>query len=258
MSIRIMTLGFNLPSEIEIAINLLYEKNKSTSFDHTIIDLGFPLKYGADIPDDIEATKEENSLELMSIAKKYGSAYVKIKNIGVSQNWSFASKLLCVGKDDVIIGCEPDETPLTDDWVSAMSDVLSEKNVAMCSLLMKDQEVWLKDRPDVYKEKIIAGHRCIEVNGAIAMALIGFSGAFLEKASEVPVPSGSSIYGSIEAASCSKISALGYSWCFLADYYVKHNENVPLYRKYKTDITSGNYSGVKQIHFEQWLQLKKK
>lgn len=229
----------------------------NTHFRHLIVDLGFPLRYGDDIPDDIDDVKCENSEELQRIAKEFGSEYVKIQNVGVSQNWSMVSRILSVGADDVLIGCEPDEIPQESGWVLAMSEVLEDSRIGLTSLLSEGQDIWLAQDMDNHVDEKINGHNCSVIHGVLAMGVIGFSGSCLRKITEVPVPSGMSIYGGIEHASYYPLKELGYSWCFLKDFHIKHIEPSGLYRSWKTDIISGNYSGVKQIHFEQWLQLKR-
>lgn len=255
--IKSHTLAFNLPSEVEIATSLLYKLNEQTRFLHTVIDLGFPLEYGGDIPSDIEAAKRGNTALLIQTAHSHGYDFYRMENKGVSQNWSEVYRLLQVTDEDVLIGVEPDETPLNKGWVQAMADVLMEGSIGLVSLLMPEQEDWLKSNPNVYTEKQIAGHRCYVIHGTMSMALIGFSGKFLNKMGGIPVPDGTTIYGNIESASYAKLKEHGFEWCFLADYKVKHKEDTPIYRRYKTDITYGQYSGSKQIHFIDWLKLQK-
>lgn len=251
-----MTLGYNLPSEIAEKLYLLRQQNKG-DYQHFVIDLSFPLRYGSDVPKDIEDAKTQNIIDLLRYSEYYECKYLSIPNVGVSQNWSRVYEELKVGANDVLIGIEPDEKPLNKGYVQAMADVLlSDRKIALVSLLMKEQEQYLKDNPQSFTEENIAGHRCYVVHGTMSMAMIGFSGRFLNEIGGIPVPDGTSIYGNIESASYNEIKEHGYEWCFLADYYVEHQENVPLYREYKTAVTSGAYAGNKQIDLEAWLKTK--
>jgi len=127
----------------------------------------------------------------------------------------------------------------------------------LVSLLLRGQEKWLAENPYAYSRKIISGNKCCIVNGIAGMAMIGYSGKFLNEIGGIPVPNDWAIYGYIESASYNRIKEKGYEWCYLEDYTVEHQENVPLLRSWKTDITSGEYAGKKQISFEKWLNIKK-
>jgi len=254
--IYVHSLSFNLPSETEEATRLLYELNPDGNFRHIIVDLGFPLEFGADIPQDIEKAKERNSEKLKTIAKCYGSEYVKFPNIGVSQNWNQVMKHVNLKDGDVLICADPDERPLNKGWVNAIADVLTHPKMAACALVMPDQKPFLEKNPNAVTKSVIKGHNVFLINGTLSMAQVGFSGDYLIKNGGVPVPDGWGIYGYIENAFAKSLHKFGLGWAILSDYYCTHTECSTLYRAWKDDITSGEFTGLRQIPFEQWLKLQ--
>ncbi len=255
--VKTFSLCYSLVSDIENIVRELYAKNKECEFSHLIIDLGYPLLHGSDIPEDIFSAQAANSIRLQAIADKYGSDYVKLENQGVSQNWTQAMNYLQVTDEDVLIGVEPDEIPQQDGWLQAMADVLQANNdIVLCSLVAEGQYDWLQATKEVWKHRVVNGHNCAVVNGPTSMGLIGYTGKFLNEIKGVPVPEETSIYGSLEWASYGMVKKFGYAWAFLMDYGIVHTESSSLYRAYKTDVTTGNYKGAKQIKFPEWLEIK--
>lgn len=255
-TIYVFTLGFNLPSEIEQRTKELYERNKGCKFKHYIIDLGFPLEFGSDIPDNIQRVKENNTAALMAICKEYGSEYLKFENIGVSQNYTQFMKAVSLKDDDVLICCDPDEIVHTDGWVNALAKVIrASDNMAWCGLSMADQ-VPCMETMDTVEKLNIKDIRVNKINGIISCAQWGISGAFLNKCGGMPVPNGWSVYGFAEGAMYEKMLEFGWWWGMLPDYIVEHVEVSTLYRAYKTDITSGDFTGEKQIGFQEWIKTK--
>lgn len=259
----IHSLSFNLPSETEEATRLLYELNPSGNFKHLIVDLGFPLEYGADYPTDIDAAKKANTEKLKRIAKEYGSEYVRFANIGVSQNWTqvfaYLKEKYNFGKKDVLTCCDPDERPSTKGWVDAIGEVLGGyPNMAACCLVMPEQLEWLRNNHANYSKSEVRGHKIFVINGVLSMAQLGFSGRYLIENGGVPVPENWGIYGHIESAFVKSLRRLNMQWCILEDYLVTHTECSTVYRAWKTDITSGEYIGDKQVSFELWLRIKQK
>lgn len=245
------TLGFNLPSEIETATKLLYKQNPDKNFEHVIVDIGFPLEAGDQIPADIEKAKQNNSLRLFRFAKEQGSLYRKTKNIGVSQNWETIRQNMNIGDSDVLICADPDERPRHDNWLKAMSEVLMHGDrIAWCSLMYIDHIPVLKDYP--HKVKYVYGHKIYLMDSLLGWAQGGFNGAFLNKIGKIPVPDGAPVYGWLEHACYAKIKRYGWKWAILADFEVEHTECSPLYRAWKTQITSHVTQG--QMSFEQWLK----
>lgn len=257
-TIYIMSLCFNLPSEMEQRTKELYERNKGIKFKHYIIDLGFPLEYGSDIPDNVEQAKKNNTEYLLSICKEYGSEYLKFENIGVSQNYTQFMKAVQLKDEDILICADPDEIVHTDGWVIALAKVIrSSNNIAWCGLSMADQVPYM-DTMDTVKKLTVKDIRVNEINGIISCAQWGISGAFLNKCGGMPVPNGWSVYGFAEGAMYEKMMEFGWWWGMLPDYIVEHSETSTIYREYKDAVTSGNYTAEKQINFETWLELKQK
>lgn len=255
------TLSFNLPSETEEATRSLYELNPENNFKHVIVDLGFPLEYGADIPENIEEAKFRNSIKLMKIAKQYGSDYLKLPNIGVSQNWNQVLNHIKYTygftEKDCLISCEPDERPLTHNWVEAISDALKNKRMAAAGLIMPDQKEYIQKNMGNITKAEINGRKVFIVNGTLSVCQVGFSGKYLMANDGVPVPEGHAVYGYLESAFAKSLRKLNMGWCLLEDFECLHTECSTLYRSWKNSVTSGEFTGLKQISFEQWILLQK-
>ena len=258
----VFTLAYNLPSEVNKVSDLLYGMNDCGTFEHWIVDLGFPILEGNVIPDDFAAAKEENSKRLKKIADVHGSEYVKMENIGVSQNWSQICKYLKLDDLDVVIGQDPDEHPLTRNWVKAMGDVIREGDFGMASLMMTDHVGLIKNT--IHSERFIGGHRvyCIS-QGSFNWALIGLSGKFFNKLGEIPYPPNAKRYGWIEGALLPKFTEHKMGWCIMADFRVKHTDfelgdpgTSQLLRLWKNQIIF-NIHQYGQMSFEEFLTMKK-
>lgn len=252
------TLGYNLVTEIAKTTKLLYDLNDRDTFTHLIVDLGFPLERGDEIPEDITGSKLRNSEALKALAAEYGSDYVKMQNIGVSQNWTQVYKHLKPEKDDILIGTDPDEHPMKKGWVKAMGDVMRTGNYALCSLMMTDHIPLMGNIP--YREKFVAGHRVyIAPNGTLNWALIGIMGSFLDLMGEVPYPKEAPIYGWIEGSMYPYMERYRQTWCILADHLVKHTDfsngdagSSPLLRAWKNQLVY-EVKTKGQVSFDQWL-----
>lgn len=242
------TLAYNLPSEVKDAVTILYQQNESRYFEHVIVDLGFPITKGDQIPRNIERSKLMNTQNNIDTALTFGSKFLSFPNEGVSQNWERVRKHFDIQDGDVLICADPDERPKNHGWVKAISDVITNgKKIAWCSLMMKEHEPHVAH----LKKTNIAGHDCYLMDGGLNWAQGGFSGKFLNDIGEIPVPTGAPIYGWIEDACVRKMRPLEYQVAILADYYVEHTECSPLYRAWKTEITSNVKKG--QITFDEWL-----
>lgn len=254
------TLCWNTVSEVEISVRRLYQLNDRDDFIHVIVDLGFPIIKGDEIPNDFNKAKQKNSDALKLLAKKYGSDYIQIKNEGVSKNWTSVAKYFEITDDDVLICADPDERihPKSLGWVNAIGDVMREdKTVAVVSLIMPEQVQNKSFNETNSVLKTIAGVNVYEVNGGAMWATCGLSGKFINHVGGVPEPNGWGIYGHLESACGFWMQKLGYNWCMLKDFVVKHTDNVPLLRAWKDDIIHGSFKEQKQIHFEEWLTLKR-
>lgn len=250
--IIVHTLAYNLTTEVRDATKLLYEQNDKNEFEHLIVDLGFPITNGNEIPKDIEAAKLINARENLSTAILYGSRFMSIKNEGVSQNWNVVKKQMNPSDNDVLICADPDERPQNNGWVKAVADVIIYGDkIAWCSLIMKEHIPHLMSS----EKRVIQGHNVYILKSSLNWAQGGFSCKFLNEIGGVPVPTGAPIYGWIEDACLQKMKRNGYMVAVLADYFVEHTECSKLYRAWKTDITSNVKNG--QIDFGQWLKKQK-
>lgn len=249
--IVVHTLAYNLSTEVRDAVRIVHEQNNNTRFEHLIVDLGFPIVKGNEIPQDIEKAKLANSHENIITAQTYNCKFISIRNQGVSQNWEKARQHMRIGDTDVLICADPDERTKNNGWLQAISDVIQYGDkIAWCSLMMEEHLPYCKN----FNKVLIHGHSVYILEGSLNWAQGGFNGKFLNKIGGVPVPEGAPIYGWIESACHHKMRELGYKVAILADYFVEHTECSPLYREWKTDITTNVKNG--QIDFEEWL-LKK-
>jgi hypothetical protein len=262
----IHTLAFNLPSETEKTTRLVYEQNSSVEFKHYICDLGFPLLEGDKIPGSIPDAQKKNTDKLKDICVRYGSTYIRLENIGVSQNWTQIINHCKLNDDDVIIGADPDERTMDPGWISAMSKVLKQPKVGVVSLIMPEQVEMMKKW--AYTEHNIDGVRAIDVHGSTNWAMIGFSGEFLRLMGEVPYPKDFPKYGYLESFVRKSLGDLKYKCLFLPDYRVYHTDypkdpGAPkLLREWKNRIifkANENLAefGTKQMDFIKFLQMKK-
>jgi hypothetical protein len=251
------TLAWNVTSEVERATRSLYELNDRNTFEHIICDLNFPLIKPDEIPMDVPKAIKANSKELQAIAKQYGSKYVQMKNVGISQNWSTIFLEEGLGDGDVIIGCDPDEVihPTARNWVGSIADVLrSDEKYGVASLVMQEQIPTLNETNSI--ERNIEGHDIIEVHGGAMWGIIGCSGSLLKKIGGVPYPTQHEIYGGLESALIAKMDEFGYKWCFMKDKLFTHPEwdfthLLRCWKHHALDSKNG-----KQIHFEHYLRLK--
>jgi hypothetical protein len=251
--ILVHTLGFNTPSEIEDATALLYDKNNENDFEHTIVDLSFPLEKGDVYPKSIEKSVSNNTKRLHDLCDRFGSGYVKLPNIGVSQNWTAITRYLNPTEHDIVIGQDPDERVYEDGWLNAMATVLRcNDKIAIVSLMIPDHEAILT--PDKYKEVFIGGVRCWFIKGHLNWGLIGISGRFLNLIGEVPYPKDAPKYGWLEAELEVLLKQYELKWVILPDYKEYHTENNKIYREWKNDCVYNVKNG--QIDFTDWLKKK--
>lgn len=261
MTNHLFTLAYNLTSEVEKTTKLLYEQNQKEPFHHLIIDLGFPLVTD-EIPASIEGAKEINTKALQELAKKYGSEYVKMPNIGVSQNWTQAYEYLKPADDDVIIPYDPDEHPVKEGWVKAMADVIRESGLGMVVLMMTIQLEMVSRFP--HREKWHAGTRVLHLpDGSLNFALLAMSGKFMNTIKVVPAPEDYPLYGGIEWILYDLMRKHNFAWGLLPDYQVEHTDyevgtpgTSKLLREWKNQIVWKRLQ-YGQIKFEEWLQMRK-
>lgn len=265
------TLAYNLPSEVEKTTKLIYEQNNPEDFKHIICDLGFPIIKGDEIPGNFSGARQVNTEKLKEICIKYGSTYLKMENIGVSQNWTQIINHCKLKDDDVIIGADPDERTMDNGWINAMAKVLRSGKIGMVSLMMPEQ---VKEMPRwSYQNFSIDGVWAIELNGGINWALIGFKGEFLKKMGDMPFPADKPKYGYIEHFVRIELNKYGYRLLFLPNHKVYHTDypkdegSSKLLREWKNFIIFGdihqrsNPQMMKQygqLEFTKFLDLRKR
>lgn len=249
------TLAYNLVSETEKAVQLLYEQNDKKDFEHIIVDLGFPLEEPNDIPDDMCKAKERNSRALKFLANKYGSEYIKMENEGVSQNWTKMYRHFKPDDTDMLIGIDPDERPLHNGWIKRMAEICrADETISMCSLTITVQ----KDMMEQFacEKKEIAGADAYVMNGLLNWALIGISGRFLNIIKEMPVPKTYPKYGHIESVLYPLMVTHEMPWCMLPEHQVEHTTCSQLLADWKAHIV-WRVEELGQLTFDDYLILRK-
>ena len=253
------TLAYNLTTEVEKATELLWDLNED--YEHFIVDLGFPLNVD-EIPNNIELAKQVNSIELKRIANEYGSKYLKLNNIGVSQNWSMVYSYIKPDDSDILCCADPDEHPKNENWIRAIGNVIrANPEYAWVSLTMPEHFPILNKTNTI--EKIVGGERVWEIIGNINWAQGGFSCKFLNEVGGIPFLDSHPIYGHIETASLYMMNELGYKWCMLPDYVVEHTDyekgsegSSRILREWKNFIIY-NIDRYGQITLEDYLNKRK-
>lgn len=240
------TLAYNLVSETEKAVKLLYKLNDN--FEHYIVDLGFPLEIDK-IPKDIEKAQKNNSIKLKALAEKSGSNYLKIDNVGVSQNWTAIYNYTKPKDGDILIGIDPDERPIDQGWIKAMDTIMhDDKTIGICSLMMVDHTTILSRYNKSKTGKINYYEPPIMLN----WALIGISGRFFNIIKKVPFPEKAIKYGWIEHELVPLLQKHKLRWIILSDYRVEHTECSTIYRQWKNHILLDK--NIEQIDFIEWLR----
>lgn len=252
------TLSWNVVSETECAVRQLYEMNDKKDFHHIICDLDFPLLKADEIPSDLKKSVKQNSEALKELALKYGSEYLKIKNVGVSQNWQSVAAHVRLTNDDVLTCCDSDERvdSKSGGWVKAITDVIkADDKYGYVGLIMQEQFAEFNET-NSFKRKV-DNYNMIDVNGLSMIACLGISGKFINEMGGVPYPKDWKIYGNLEHSLWVNAQQRGYKWGMLADYIVKHpNTDGTLLREWKNSLVFGQFKEKNQIPFVDWLQLK--
>lgn len=250
------TLCWNTYDQVETAVTDLYRRNDKKDFIHVLVDLGFPLEFGNQIPEDIEAQKVINTEKLKTLADRMGSVYFKADNIGVSQNWTQVVKFMKVTEHDILLCADPDERVQNNGWVRAICDVMRyNKRYGWISLYMPEYDSILNDT-NIRKYKYWETN-VLEIVGSLNWAQGGMSGKLICKMGGViPYPPKYQIYGGIESATMKHIKSNAMTWGVLADYKVIHTNEVPLLREWKDQIIH-RIKEYGQMTFEKFLEMKK-
>jgi|GEM_PF-1075217 len=253
------TLCFHTIEDIEKGIKRMYEMNDKRDFKHFLIDCDFPLIKSDEVPEDIEKAKRQNSESLKALAIKYGSEYMKIKNVGVSQNWNSVCQNLKLEEGDVLVGCDVDEEfdGKSGGWILAMCETLrSNPEYGYASLIMQEQFAELNER-NSYERKL-SGYNIIDVNGNMMIPILALSGKFYKEMGGVPFPKQAPIYGGIEGSLWEYAVKLKYKWCMMKDYIVKHpNTDGTLLREWKNTCVFKLKELGRQLSLEEFLKMKK-
>jgi hypothetical protein len=259
------TLSYNLPSETEKACASLYSLNNNSDFKHYVIDLGFPLVDGDELPKNIQKAKDANTEKLKNVCRKFGSTYIKIPNIGVSQNWEQVWKHLQMKPKDVLIGADPDERPMQKDWVYAMGEINRLDRIGLTSLMVEAHVPMLTKMNK--REFIHEGIRYFTIETAINWGLIGMTGEWMTAIKTIPYPKNATKYGWIEFEMYPMFKQKGFKWVILPDFVVSHTDwelnsqgSSRILRQWKNTIVHKLTEVTKayghQISLEEYIKLR--
>lgn len=256
------TLGYNTPRMIREATESLYALNNMDNIEHVITDLGYPLsdKFWDIMPSVKEAyvNKVMNIQENAILAADHGSVFLKIPNVGVSQNWTVVSALMQLKEGDCLICADPDERPQTKGWAEALAKVLHfDQTIAWASLMMDEQLPLFETEGFTYEEYFVGDVRYWVMTGKwMNWAQGGFNAKFINECGGVPFHQAATIYGWIEDACYPAMKKYGYKYVVLPDYKVEHIASSPIAMQWKEYITS-NVSDFKgQLTFDEYIAMK--
>ena len=253
--IYVYTLGYNLVSETAESVRRLYEQNDKRDFTHYLINLGFPLEKGDEIPTNIEKAKDNNTEKLKELAALYGSIYIKINNVGVSQNTATIYRTIKPTDDDVLCSCEPDEVQVEGGWITAQAKVLGGNRFGYCAPILQEAIPVLVQSKLAIPETV-NGINIFLMKGSINYGNIAYSGKFLNAVGGVPYLPQAPIYGYLESALEFHLRKLKMEWCILKDYTTIHTNVPKLYREWKNYLIL-EHPEIAQISFENWLTKKR-
>lgn len=248
----IVSMIFNNAQTIRAGLGKLRETTDPTRYRLVLLDQHYPLNY--------DATRAE----LEDIAA--GFPFVQIVDpgvnlglhIGLNHALGEADKLEPIADEDVVIGYDPDEQPLTNTWFDAMTEVLTsewlkpaeEKRCTWLSLTSKPaREYMLKAG---YEKLHIAGHEVWKPHYALINHVCGWTMGAIRKVGAFTEPH--AFYGGIEVAMQPRYAEAGYFHAYLAEHEDScfHHLIDPQYAKWKAAHVNNGFAG----DFKSWLDLR--
>jgi len=231
----VMTLAYNRASFVAEALERL-----EPGIEHVLVDVGYPIP-----------SRTQNSQDLIELALKRGSTYIRTPNRSVSKNWTFVHKLLGLKRGDILIGLDPDSRPREPGWVDTIVKVFDgDPSVAMVTLggawLMLPQHV---NKP--FSTEIVNGVEARFYHELIQWPLMSFECGFIEDCGGLG--EWNAVYGYSEHWAEQRMGPLGRRWCVLPNI---HDDCAPcpdpLYETWK------ELGRVRRVNctFEEWLESR--
>lgn len=245
MRIFITTLGYNRAEMVRGCfenlnqMTLLSEQDKLVK---TLCVLGYPLP-----------SPEENRVELLAIAERFGFSVVEFPNVGVMQNWNTViHDHLKMETGDYLVTWDPDVRMQQPGFLSAMIDALERDpdNVFVCAARPYHDEEWCIKQHGREVITLPSGTRVGIYRDLIAWSTGMFKAEFLNTRPRDFKATGE-VYGWTEHADVRRMKLLKKKWVSLVDYYDHHLGAMDeSYTKWKVESAQTKTTDT----FDVWLK----
>lgn len=178
------------------------------------------------------------------------------ENLGLSAGYNFLIEKTQYADDDIIIACDPDVYPVTQNWGVAMAAAFKENpDLGWCTLMNEHSQREMKERGYEVRE----GRHALSPTlwfpkQAVINSICGFRGSALNALKGFHEPK--KYYGGFEGCMFPRLLKAGFKWGFLQDFWEKHTplvESEPIYREYKLEY---GYYNRTNLSFEEYLRAK--
>lgn len=238
----IITLGFVSAKTLESTMNHLYEANILLKpHKHYFLYQHYPL------------SKEKTKISQLATCEKYGMIWVDSGfDRGLHNGMNYLMGQLNLNDDDIVIGLDPDEWPITRGFDQALEDALTDPNYPDMVISYLRNSTF----PPVNYSQLVGGHRAYVFTESIAATNVAaFKAGWFKQIGGWWEPT--THYGYLEVHINSKIQETKKTRCVLEDVrcvnvgpiegYVPQDE---LYRQYKG--CQANWTSKES--FEDWLK----
>lgn len=227
-------LAYNTPEMVKEALEnyQLRGSMPHAGVERYLVDPGFPLM-----------AAEPQSIKLRELAEDFGWTYLRMpQNYGVAGNWNWLMFTVGVGRNDVVIGADPDARPQQPGWLSALEAALRDTPDAAY--------VGLNHGLDNLPHELVGEKpRLMKFDRLVAWSVGGFHGRFLEKIN-FELGQDNLSYGYIEHWCHRKMKNWDMEFYLLRDFYDHHQSSEPIYQEWKT----ASAEKKTQASFEDWLK----
>jgi hypothetical protein len=154
------------------------------------------------------------------------------RNLGLHDGLNYMLDRIRPGRDDVVIGYDPDESPLRAGWARAMADVMDADPKCGWLSLMSPPASEYMDR-NGGSDREVAGHRLRVPGYSLINTVCAWRGNALAEVGKFSEPH--RYYGGLEGEMMPKYISAGYWIGWLRDYWVAplHDMADPEYQLYK-------------------------
>lgn len=253
----IVSMIFNNAQTIRAGLGRLRETTKPASFRLCLLDQHYPLNYAA--------TRAEIDRLVSEFAEGHDVETTIAdpgENLGLHIGLNYAIRTIDartrLDDGDIVVGYDPDERPLKEGWLEAMTAVLNaeharpggEKRCAWLSLTSKPARDYMLKAG--YEKRSIAGVEVWKPHYALINHVCGWTMGAIRTVGAFTEPH--AFYGGIEVAMQPRYADAGYWHGYLADFEDScfHDLIDPQYRKWKADHVAGVFAG----DFASYLNLR--